>query len=296
MLLALGVSSMAWGQEDVVRVVPPMDVATLQSAVPVVQLPLRVAPAEAKATGLADVIRAKFPLAVEFRELGAGWRELLFRGDRYFTKGEATFVNAAEYLIAYKYDGAGEAGSRDAKDFIARETRGTRSFLPDDRFALTLLSMQSVLPYLIEGQTNLRSFNPARLQTAFEPPLSSPAYRQNLTLVYLRKMHEAVGAYASTYLNVLPPMETAFAARQALSAFAPNDAIFFVPGTQQPFKANPLFSEKKREHLRRAGKLVLFYEATPATDGMRAVLLLNGTVKRVDAKAWTRLAEASQIP
>ena len=61
------------------------------------------------------------------------------------------------------------------------------------------------------------------------------------------------------------------------------------------YKANPLFSGRKRAHLRKRSRAVLFYEAQPAADGLRAVLLLNGTVRRVDEKSWRNLTKISEL-
>jgi len=102
-------------------------------------------------------------------------------------------------------------------------------------------------------------------------------------------------AYSAAYLNVMPPMETAFAARKALLPFAENAAIFTQPGTSQPYKANPLFSNRKREHLSRDSAAVIFYEAQPSADGLRAVLSYDGVVRRVNDKQWTRLKKLSLL-
>jgi hypothetical protein len=58
-------------------------------AVPFVQVPLPASPQPKKQpSGLADIVRARFPLSIGFEELGAGWRQVNWYGATYFTKGE----------------------------------------------------------------------------------------------------------------------------------------------------------------------------------------------------------------
>lgn len=275
----------------------------------VVSVPLVPTPDKPIETGLADVIKAKFPLSVAFSDLGAGWRELSFRGNRYFTRGDTTIVNQTEYLIAYVYDSdsvdnksarAKASAEANEKQFIASVTNNSvgGGYGAGDRFALTLLSLREVTPYLSNGAIGVRSFSPLAYQTTskFDPPLDNAGYRQQLSLVYLRQISQAADAYSNAYLDVMPPMESAFATRQALLPFAGNGYIFNVPGTEQPFKNNPILSEKKRAHLKRRKKIVFYYQDAPAEDGLRAVLLLDGTVLRLDEKSWNRYKENSEIP
>jgi hypothetical protein len=296
MLLVCGYST-AHAQDDT-------SVAETNLAIPIVKIGPATAPTPAppKITGFAEIIRAKYPLAIKFSELGVGWR-VIESGTTYFTKGETTILNNEEYLVAYLAQlTAAPTRKLETREYIRTITVGAaeRRYEAEDRFPLTLLKMASIWQIATDGRAGLRSFNPELINpetgaSKFNPPLGSPAYRQALSLLYLAKINEAVNAYTSMYLGVMPPTDSAFAVRQALLPFAENDAIFFQAGTNTPFKVNPLFSERKREHLRGKGRLVLFYEALPSADGMRAVLLYGGTARRVDAKAWERLRKASQI-
>jgi hypothetical protein len=275
-------------QEELVR--PAM--VTAPFAVPVVPIAAPKLPREA--TGLADIIRAKYPLTVQYKDLGAGWRELSWQETDYFTKGDAHWLNGKEFLVAYKPVPRLRTQLRE-NDYVAAVTDNAYPHAPEDRFEITLLEMADLIPYMTNGNTNLRSFDPARRRTPFDASNASRAFHENLSLVYLRKIYEALNAYSTAYLNVLPPLETAFAARQALQPFAENTTIFTQPGTSQPFKTNPLFSNRKRAHLRKRGHAVIFYEVQPASDGLRAVMLLNGTVRRVDAKSWRNLKAISNL-
>jgi len=274
-------------------------------AIPLVRLApdgAAATPAPPKVTGFADIIRARFPLTIKYSELGVGWRIIEFRGANYFTKGDTTILNNEEYLVAYLAQMPQVSPSKlDTRDYIRVATTGqTGSYEPDDRFAITLVRMADAYRTVVNGQTGLRSFSAEALTAddelkKFNPPINTPAYRQKLTGIYLTKIYQAISSYSQTYLNVLPPMDSAFAARQALLPFAENDAIFTLPGTSTPYKVNPLFSERKREHLRNKGRLVMVYEGVAAGDGMRAVLFYNGRVQRVDAEAWQRWSKASGL-
>lgn len=273
----------------------PGTAETTGLAIPVVRVnPSPPAPPPPRITGAAEIVRAKFPLAIKFSELGTGWRALEW-GSLYFTRGETTLVNNDEYLVAYVARASTKRSELDTRAYIRAITTQQQSFLPEDRFPITLLRMQNIVSAFSNGSTGLRSFSAEEFRQTFDPPLESAAYRQNLSLVYLRKIFEAVNKYSSTYLNMMPPMHTAFAARQALLPFAENDVIFNQPGTTTPYKANPLLSERKREHLRTKARLIIFYEGEPAADGSRGVLFLDGRTQRLNEESWRRLSRASDI-
>jgi hypothetical protein len=270
----------------------PMTTVTSSVAIPVA--PVTPPKSKPEPTGLMDIVRARYPLAVTYQDLGAGWRELYWQGELYFTKGDSHWLSEREYLVAYKF-APRDPRLLDAKEFIAAATGNTYPFAAGDRFELTLLPAEEIIPYITRGNTQLRSFDPARRRTPFDASTGNNAFQQNLALIYLHKVHQAFTAYGRAYLGVTPPMESAFAARQAMLPFAENAAIFMQPGTDQPFKANPILGNKKLAHLRGNGRWVLFYEGEADADGMRAVLLLNGTAKRVTEKSWRALKELSKL-
>ncbi|MBV9467916.1 MAG: hypothetical protein JO316_04325 [Abitibacteriaceae bacterium] len=239
-------------------------------------------------------MRAKFPLTVQYKDFGQGWRELNYGGAFYFTKGDTVWLTDEEYLVVYKF-APRTSPLLDNTEYISTVTGNTPKFTRDDRFELTLLSTRELIPLVTRGNTGVHSFDATVRRPTLDPANFSVTFNQNLSLIYLRKIFEALTSYSAAYLNVMPPMESAFAARKALLPFAENAAIFTQPGTNQPYKANPLFSNRKREHLRKSASMVVFYEAQPAPDDLRAVLLYNGAVRRVDVKTWEKLRKASLI-
>ena len=178
--------------------------------------------------------------------------------------------------------------------YIAYLTRGVNLLRPGTRLPITLLQMSEVQRVVTRGETGLKSFDADDYK--FDVPLpTSEAFNQNLSVLFLRKIGEALTAYSQASLEVLPPLENAAEARQNLEPFAENGAIFLQPGPRVPFRFNSVLSGRKRAHLRGKGYFVVAYEGTPAADGSRAVLRLNGTVLRADEKTWRKLKEASRI-
>lgn len=302
-MLALGVA--ARGQEVAPLAPGTLPVVTLPTGttiavVPFVQLPVvPPAPVTPRRTGLAEIIRAKFPLSVAYADFGEGWRELNYNGAVYYTKGDTTLLNDEEYLVTYRFAGR-TPEALPAREYVASLTGATLSaprFEADDRFEMTLLQMTRLVGYVTEGQAALRSFSPQRAtaRTVLDAANFSDAFNQKLALIYLGKINNAVNAYSNAYLNVLPPAETAFAAQKALLPFVENPIVFTQPGTTTPFKVNPNLSNRNREEFSRKGRTILFYEAAFGSDERRAVLLLNGTVSRVDAKTWAKLSELSGL-
>lgn len=288
-----GAALPGFAQTEVLAPPSPLPATTL--AVPFVQIPFPTAPAPPTKvpSGLADIIRAKFPLSVGFEDLGAGWRVLNWRGQNYFTKGDATFLRDSEHLIVYR-ESAASVRALSPREYALYVTRGTLPTRAAVRFALSLLPMDEVQNSVTRGATNLKSFEVADYQNGAAPALSQ-AFNQNLSLVYLRKIGDALNAYSSANLATLPPLDTAFEARQNLEPFAENPAIFTQPGQNVPFKFNSILSGRKRAHLKGKGSFVIVYEAEAASDGSRAVLRLNGQVSRLSDKFWQKSREASKI-
>ncbi|HEX9997383.1 MAG TPA: hypothetical protein VGB45_09590 [Abditibacterium sp.] len=290
-LASVAMASPLWAQQTPVAPVPATTLA-----VPFVQIPFPAPPPALPAkvpSGLVDIIRAKFPLSIGFDDLGAGWRVLNFQGQNYFTKGEATFLRQAEYLVVYRESSA----SLRALSPLEYRLYATRGVLPRRaavRFSLSLLSMDRVQSYLTDGQTGLRSFDLTDYGSA-PLPAPSQAFQQNLSLVYLRKIAEALRAFSDANLATLPPLDTAFEARQNLEPFAENAAIFTQPGADVPFKWNPILSGRKRAHLKGKNSFVIAYEGEAAPDGSRGILRLGGQVSRVSESVWQKLKEASKI-
>jgi len=262
-------------------------------AVPVVQIPfVPPLPAPPVPSGVGDMLKGRFPLSIGYEDLGEGWRVIDYF-DTYFTRGDTVFLSNIEYVVAYKL-AYSDLAKLSPHDYALSAVRGLVHTGAGDRFRLSLLPAREVQNRITNHNSSLRSFSPDAYKLNIQLP-ASEAFNQNLSLLYLRKIGEAFSAYSRANLNVLPPLESAFAARQGLEEFAENPAIFTQPGAERPFAFNPLFSGRKRAHLKGKGYLILAYEAQPAADGSHAVLTLYGKVARLSEKQWNKLARVSQL-
>jgi prepilin-type processing-associated H-X9-DG protein len=101
--------------------------------------------------------------------------------------------------------------------------------------------------------------------------------------------------YTQDYDNVLPPMKDAATVKKALLPYVKNDAVFAHPGTKEPYAPNPILSGRKMAHIANSVEMVALYEATPAPDGKRGVVFVDGHAKRVQEEEWARLKRASKL-
>lgn len=110
---------------------------------------------------------------------------------------------------------------------------------------------------------------------------------------------QSIGAGLQNYLEdhdgVLPPMQNAGVAKAALKNYA-SESIFIHPGTKEAYLPNAILSGKKLAHITNPVAMVAFYEAHPAADGKRALLFLDGHVKRIKEAEWPLVKRACRIP
>jgi prepilin-type processing-associated H-X9-DG protein len=134
----------------------------------------------------------------------------------------------------------------------------------------------------------------------------------------LKQIGLALLMYAQDYDEMLPPMQNAATVKRALSPYVRgNEAVFADPLTHEPYQPNPGLSGRRRSLVVTSGRdsqgkptrprrhpseipapaaqVVAFYEASPAPDGTRAVLFLDGHVQVIPEAEWPRLKRASRI-
>jgi prepilin-type processing-associated H-X9-DG protein len=127
----------------------------------------------------------------------------------------------------------------------------------------------------------------------------------------LKQIGLALLMYAQDYDEMLPPMKDAATVKRVLLPYVHgNAAVFADPLTHEPYQPNASLSGRRRslvvtssrdsheKPLRRryqieipgsTAQVVAFYEASPAADGTRAVLFLDGHVQVISASEWPRL-------
>jgi prepilin-type processing-associated H-X9-DG protein len=137
---------------------------------------------------------------------------------------------------------------------------------------------------------------------------------------HLKQLGVALLMYAQDYNEMLPPMKDAAAVKRLLLPYVRgNEAVFVHPQTGEPYRPNPSLSGRRRSSIAMVSgrdsrgkairprrhraeipgspaQVVAFYEASPAPDGTRAVLFLDGHVGVIRETEWPRLKRASKIP
>ena len=111
----------------------------------------------------------------------------------------------------------------------------------------------------------------------------------------LRELGAGLQNYLEDHDGILPPMQDAIAAKAALKDYA-SIANFSHPGTKEAYMPNAILSGKKLAHITNPAAMVAFYEAHPAADGKRAILFLDGHVKRIKEAEWPLVKRASRVP
>jgi len=178
---------------------------------------------------------------------------------------------------------------------------------PDTPLELALIpldgaaSIESVQPFDLQQATTDRAAfsSPTMTLAAVLFPIFSQARekaRETSSVSNLKQMAIATLMYSQDWDEVLPPMKDAATARKALMPYCKNEAIFIDPRTNEPYHVNVAASRKKEASIDSPSEFVLFYEATPARDGKRAVAFADGHVKRILDPEWEMLRRKSGMP
>jgi hypothetical protein len=189
-------------------------------------------------------------------------------------------------------------------------------------FALDVLGTAEVLAVL--GLALLSTQGAAKAQ----PDPSKEADRVGASKARLKQLGVALRMYAEDWDMVLPPMESAAAVKKVLYLYVPSqDAAFLVPQTDEPYQPNAAVSRhqmvgtfrvqnpgqkeprywtvrrgrhpkwlKVKGYISDPASQVAFYEPSPAADGTRGVVFLDGRVTRVSEAQWQRLMPGSGRP
>ncbi len=159
---------------------------------------------------------------------------------------------------------------------------------PDTALSLCLLNLRSV------GSLNdIQAFS---LQAALNPPPPPapdpiPASTSNLKQIGL-----ALLQYTQDYDEVLPPMKSAAVTKAAIYPYVKSDAVFQEPPTNVAYQPNTSLSHRKLASFQDPASMVVYYEPTLQSDRLRAVLFLDGHVKRLADADWQRVKSASHVP
>lgn len=247
-----------------------------------------------------------YPLSLTLKNLDGSWRTfslsananasgqlnlylaVLTGGSQttYYTKGETVTLGGEVYLIAYR--------QKSSVDYAAL-LKGGESDLPpvpkltpDTMLSLSLLNLRSV------GSLNdIQAFS---LQAALNPPAPPAPDPKEATVTDLKQIGLALLQYTQDYDEVLPPMKNAAVVKTALYPYVKSQAVFEQPQTHTLYQPNTSLSHRNLASFADPSSMVVYYEAAPEDDGLRAILFLDGHVKRLADTDWQRVRAASHVP
>ncbi|HEX8464855.1 MAG TPA: hypothetical protein VF627_09590, partial [Abditibacterium sp.] len=197
----------------------------------------------------------------------------------YFTKGETVAFGGETYLIAYRPqvridpDLLNRHGHNDAP----KEAQKLR---PATKLALSLLNLRTV--------SSLNDIRPFDAKLDVETPQEGEA----ATIATLDRLGRDFTTWIRTRGRGTFPALGAQVTPELMRAMYPqvhDRRQWQHPVSNQFFRPNPALSKLKLSTIRNSRTLIMFSEATPAPDGSRAVLFVDGHVERVPAARWTQL-------
>lgn len=213
----------------------------------------------------------------------------------YYTQGSTVTLGTETYIVAYR--------PKSPKIDFAALMRGGANDLPkpakmtpDTPLFLSLLNLRTlgtlsdIQPFLLEDE--LKSSAPAAgtglgeaAGDTGQPSLS------NLTQIGL-----AMTQYTQDNDEYLPSMQSAANAKKALLPYVHSHDVFQQPQTHAPYLPNTSLSGRSLASFENPATMVIYYEARPGPDGMRAVLFLDGHAKLIRESEWPALKAASHVP
>ncbi|MBI3922616.1 MAG: hypothetical protein HY318_14430 [Armatimonadetes bacterium] len=264
---------------------------------------------------LKEVLAGKiFPLSVKLKDLNAEWRRVkaggmydtsslmmmygLMQGSTlsHYTKGDTVTIGSETYLVTYRPPTKDARLAAMMRGEIPREQRLPEKLTPETGLSLSLLnlkttgSLNDVAPFNMQEEIAAQNglLGIIAEQTAKPVNASSDSNLKQLGLALIM--------YANDYDDVLPPMKEAATVKKALLPYIRTESIFVHPGTHEPYQPNPILSRKKLAHIKFPASMVALYEASPAADGTRGLLFLDGHVARIPETEWPQHKQASKIP
>lgn len=230
--------------------------------------------------------------------------------DVYLTKGVTVKEGTDSFLVAYRVRLDRQAVQEFEDSFPknapspsqAQVLKIIEAFVQERPIDLALLNLSMVgrvsdiRPFRFQDQMTF--FN-TRIKNQFAKDNERMIESRNSSSVHnMKQLGRALQQYITDNNEVLPSLETTAAAKKALMPYAKTELVFFYPNqASQLYRPNPTLSGRKMAHLENyKTTLVAFYEAAPASDGTRAVLFLDGRIKRINESEWPQLKKASRIP
>lgn len=266
------------------------------------------------------------PLTVKLKDLDSSWRQIsisgqfemgdllqtytsLFGGKGnsgvYYTQGKTVTIGSETYVIAYRFPSTGEGVN--FRSLIERTLGGGSSkpsqadkLTPETSLTLSLLNLRT-----IGSLNNIRPFNLkeelAASERAYQDAIAAYEKAQleslNSQVSYnLTTLSSALVRYAEEHDGVLPQMKSSASVQSTLKDLVEEQSAFVHPTTSEPYQFNSSLSGKKLAEIPNPEQVVTFYEVTPAKDGSRGVVFLDGRTERIVSAEWSNVKQTSGLP
>ena len=250
---------------------------------------------------------AGLPLSLKLKDLDGNWRTFsstdasnqiqnymaMMSGsshDTYYTKGETEALGGELYLIAYHQKLSLDMGAMMRGGPSQASARAAMT--PDTELSLCLLNLHTA--------GSLNDIQPFSLQEALLPPPAPPApviaSAADVSVSNLKQIGLGLIQYTQDNNETLPPMQSASAAKAALFPYIKSDSIFEQPPSHTFYRPNASLSRRKLASVDSPATMVAYFETSPQADGRRAVLFLDGHVKRLEDPEWQQAKAASHVP
>ncbi len=260
-------------------------------------------PAPCQSTDFVSALSGdKHPLTLKLKALDSSWRSVSLgnSGDQmqlylammsggapnvYYTKGETVTVGGDIYLIAYHHQAA--------INYAALMRGGAEppvlpKLTPETDLSLSLLNLRLL--------GSLNDIQPFSLVDALSPVAAAEPDPNQTSVSNLKEIGLALVQYVQDYDENLPPMKTVSEVDEAIYPYLKDRKLLEQPKTHELYQVNTSLSHRSLASFNEPATMVTYYEASPADDGLRAVLFLDGHVTRVPDTEWQRLRVASHVP
>lgn len=250
---------------------------------------------------------ASLPLSIKLKDLDGNWRTFsstdasnqiqnymaMMSGsshDTYYTKGETETLGGELYLVAYH-----QKLSIDMAAIMRSGQQGASArpaMTPDTELSLCLMNLRTA--------GSLNDIQPFSLQEALLPPPAPPApviaSAAEVSTSNLKQIGLGLIQYTQDNNETLPPMQNASAAKAALFPYIKSDSVFEQPPSHTFYRPNASLSRRKLASFDSPATMAAYFETSPQADGRRAVLFLDGHVKRLEDPEWQQVKAASHVP
>lgn len=202
----------------------------------------------------------------------------------YYTQGNVVTLGTETYIVAYR--------PKTAKiDFAALMQNGGNNLPKPAKLTSGTPLLLSLLNLRTLG--SLSDIQPFSLEEELK---SSATNVSEPSIANLKQIGLAMTEYTQDYDEKLPPMQSAAAVQKALFPYVKKADVFQQPQTHEPYLPNTSLSGRSLASFDNPATMVVYYEAGPGPDGMRAVLFLDGHAKLIHESEWPALKAASHIP